>query len=286
MFKPKLEQVAVSKHTYRIEGLSQEQKNLLLAELTKIRSTPIASLLLTLIEQCAQLGDKTHIEVKHGRIDVDIFKSNVIENVYSLTEDIVQDAYELLVSGDYERLDIAGYENVLRFIFNQLTRSQGARSNIKAAIGSVLAGKGIGFDDYNIFSSVILAEQMVLATVERLYKITVIENKTNVRFITGDWPVINLDSLEGQTIKMFWPITPYRAVLVNPTNFSADEVVLIKKEMFGGKGKHRYFVDHYVENDAKEIRALNKIVWDKKHRCIFGLDEADVCAADNSAGLA
>lgn len=98
VFMPKLEQIAVSKYAYRVEGLSQDQKNLLLAELGKINS-PIASLLVTLIEQCAELGDKIHIEGKYGRIVIDIFKSNVVENVYVLTEDMIQDSYELIVNG-------------------------------------------------------------------------------------------------------------------------------------------------------------------------------------------
>lgn len=280
VFGPRLEQVAVSKHAYRIEGLSQEQKSLLVAELVKIKS-PIASLLRTLIEQCAQLGDKTLIDGKNCQIDADIFKSNVIENVYSLTEDVVQDAYSLIVAGEYNRLDIFGYENVLRFVFNQLTRSEGSRHNIREEISHILKEKGIGFDAYNMFSSIILAEQLVLATIERLYRITVIENKTSVRFITGDWPVVNLNSVKDQAIRMYWPITPYRAVLVNPTNFSVDEIALIKREMFGGKGKHRYFLDHCIESDPREVRALNRVIWDKKHRCVFGVDEADVRAADS-----
>lgn len=280
VFRPKFEQVAVSKDAYRVEGLSQEQEKLLLAELDKVKS-PMASLLRTLIEKCAQLRGETPADGTTGKIDVDIFKSNAIENVYSLTEDVVQNAYDLLVDGEYNNINIFDYENVLRFLFNQLTRSEGSRHKIREEIGHILEDKGIGFDAYNIFSSIILAERLVITVIERLYRITVIENNTSVRFITGDWPVVNLNSEKDEAIKMYWPITPYRAVLVNPTNFSPDQAAAIKKEMFGGKGTHRYFLDRRIEDDPDVIRTLNRAIWSRKHRCVFGVDEADVRAADS-----
>ncbi|WP_423200327.1 MULTISPECIES: DUF4238 domain-containing protein [unclassified Cupriavidus] len=280
VFGPKFEQVAVSKDTYRVEGLSQEQEKLLLAELDKVKS-PMASLLRTLIEKCAQLRDETPLDGKIGKVDVDIFKSNVIENVYSLTEDVVQDAYDFLADGEYNKINIFEYENVLRFLFNQLTRSEGSRHKIREEIGHILEEKGIGFDAYNMFSSIILAEQLVIAVMEQLYRITVIENNTSVRFITGDWPVVNLKSEKDKTIEMYWPITPYRAVLVNPTNFPHDQAAAIKKEMLSGKGTHRYFLNHRIEDDPDVIRALNRVIWSRKHRCVFGVDEADVRAADS-----
>lgn len=40
-------------------------------------------------------------------------------------------------------------------------------------------------------------------------------------------------------------------------------------------------MDRRVERDPEEICILNKIIWNRKYRCIFGLEEADVLAVDS-----
>lgn len=90
-----------------------------------------------------------------------------------------------------------------------------------------------------MFSSIILAERLVLVAIEKLYKITIIDNETGLRFITGDWPVVNLNSLDDKTVRIFWRISPCRAVLVNPTNFDIDEIIMIKRRVLEESGESR-----------------------------------------------
>jgi hypothetical protein len=117
---------------------------------------------------------------------------------------------------------------------------------------------------------------ITLTLIEKLYQIEILENKTDINFITSDNPVKNLLTTSDKHVELYWPISPRKAVLIKSTHFSPAEAASIKKNILNHGKNADYILRTKSVNDENKINELNKATWENKHRHAFYLADKDI----------
>lgn len=275
-FESNSKNIGHENHLYRIEGLGKKERDLLLNGLQKVPE-PMHSLFKTMITVCYYFKVFSALPTDMDTTNkIELQKQNIVENFYSAFEDQVNPSFMTLVNGEYEKFDINYYQDILRFVVLQLTRTPKVKEISRQMMQEEFIQRGLQFRDFDTLHSAIIAEQITTALIERLYQIEIIENTTDLNFITSDNPVKNLLPIKDKLIELFWPINPRKALIIKPTNFSAERATEIKDGIVNHGKKADYLITITKKNELLEIQKLNQITWHNKHRHIYYLNELDI----------
>lgn len=269
--------VAAENYFYRIKSLSNSEFNLLTRENSALPAIPTKSLLTTIINA----GRFFSLEEKLPLTDQEIInletrQANLVEEFYCVVEDCVSDGHKKLLASEYTKIDSEEYCYIVRFMFNQLTRTQKAKSTIKKEISSTLEEHGIDFDAYHTISSLILAERMTLAAIEKLSTLTVLENDTDSYFITNDCPVLNLKTVKDKNIQLYWPISPTKAVLLEDSTLPPEEQTKLKRTVLKNSFTSEHFMKSPQKIDIAQVEDFNKKMWRHKNRNAFSATPSEL----------
>lgn len=270
-------EVAAENYFYRIKSLNNGELNLLIRENSALPAIPTKSLLTTIISA----GHFFRLEAKLPLTDQEIInlearQANLVEEFYCMIEDCVSEGHKKLLTSKYSKIDLEEYSYIVRFMFNQLTRTQKAKSNIKKEISSTLEEHGISFDAYHTISSLILAERLTLAAIEKLSTLTVLENDTVLSFITNDCPVLNLKTVEDKNIQLYWPISPTKAILLEDSTLPIEEQAKLKKRILKNDFVSEYFIKSPQKINLVQVEDFNKKMWDNKNRNAFSAKPSEL----------
>lgn len=268
--------IAHMNHMYRVEGLGEREREVLLRSAERT-AEPMRGLFKSLIDACYSFHILSTAKMSEADTQkIDTLKQNIIEDFYGAFEDQVQEAYALLLGDQYEKFSINHYQDILRFVTLQLSRTAKTKEKSKEALEPLLLERGMSFKDFDTLYSAIISEQITLALIEKLYQIEVIENTTEINFITSDNPVKNLLSTEDVHVEIYWPISPRKALIVRRTNFTSAEAEKIKQGIMnhGHKAEHILAVNKGISKEA--IDRLNQIIWHDKHLHAFYRARQDV----------
>lgn len=277
-FKSNSKNVGHENHLYRIEGIGEQEAEILLKGTKKI-SESMRVLFELLIEACHAFKILSLLpkdEETNKKIDIE--QQNIIERFYGVFEDQVQTSYNILVTGEYDKFDINHYQDILRFVALQLTRTPKVKETSTISMQDILAQRGIQFSDFNTLHSAIISEQLTTALIERLYQVEIIENLTELNFITSDNPVKNLLPEKDVIVNLYWPITPKKALIVKPTNFTPEQAQTIKNGILKEGKQAEYLIRVTQINEREKIESLNHITWNNKHRHIYFLEDRDIAS--------
>ncbi len=279
-FQSATKKIALENHLYRIEGIGSREKEILLKGSSRV-AEPMRGLFQTIILSCHQFRILSKLPANENLArTLDTHKQNIIENFYGIFEDLVTPSYIDLINGNYENIDLNSYQDILRFVTLQLTRTSKVKETSKANMEGMMKEKGLEFDDFDTLHSIIIAEHLTLTLIEKLYQLEIVENETEINFITSDNPVKNLLKIEDIQVNLFWPINPRKALIIRPTSYTKAEAENIKKRLTNQEIKPEYILKVNRQEDHSEILKLNKITWENRHRQIYFLEDHDIEGLD------
>lgn len=271
-----IDDIGLEKYMYKINGITENTKALLTKTANKLPPIVTKDAFISIINHCYLLGCLCEAAGDNKTEEIEAHKTNIIEDFYGITEAGVSDAVKEITTGMPLAFGSQQYDDLIRFMTFQLVRTQKARANVRARIEDILTDNGIEFDDYHAISALILAEELHLAIMEKLYKITIIENISSINFITNDNPVVNLLNPEGPHIKLYWPVSPRKAILLSPSTMSDQQKTEVKENFMKTKVIDSMHLFESCLYSEAEVRLMNDKIWSAKYRYAFFLDEADV----------
>ncbi|MFZ4876624.1 DUF4238 domain-containing protein [Janthinobacterium sp. Mn2066] len=270
-------EIAAENYFYRIKSLNKNEFDLLTRENSLLPNIPTRNLLKTIIDAGLFFRLEEALPLSPGEIiNLEARQANLVEEFYCVVEDCVSSAHKKLLNAEYSNIDIEEYNYIVRFMFNQLTRTQKAKNNIKREIAEILEGRGIDFNAYHIISSLILSERMTLAAIEKLSTLTILENETDLKFITNDCPVLNLKTPQDKNIQLYWPISPNKALLLEDSILHPQEQKNLKEQVLKDNLKSNYFIKSVKKISRNEVSDFNRKIWDNKNRNAFSVSEIEL----------
>ncbi len=201
-------------------------------------------------------------------------RSNVIENYYSEIENEASKVINKIINSEYDSFDMYEYQIILKYSYYQLVRTKVVREGIERDISKLLKEKNIDFVQYWVLSSIYYAELFFERSLEKLFVIKVIENNTGINFITNDNPVFNLNGVDNEDVKLYFPISPKKAIYIEKINISDDEKEKLKNKYLEERSG-KYFL-HHIEINKDEVLELNKEIWKRKERFCFSLNKNEL----------
>ncbi|ENC9555251.1 DUF4238 domain-containing protein [Aeromonas hydrophila] len=278
-------EIASENYFYRIQSINSPTRNILLKLLAKLKSPLISGLLkdtidsLYIVDLLGKKSDNKQLKDEEAK-----FKTNAVENIYSIIEECAAVDIGTILNNNIKTFDINNYQNVLRYATYQLVRTQKGRDRFKTDASDELYEKDIDFQTYHTFQSLILAEKLTLSLIERLYKITLLNNDTDINFITNDNPAINLNKIEDFDVKLYLPLSPRKAIIVENSGIKDEDAQHIKNLILSDKEYDKYFINERTSS-IDEVHSLNKIMWNYKHRSVYAItaDEINVYAKNQDA---
>ncbi len=271
-----IDKIASSNHLYRIDNINDETRAILLKELKKQRLPIMGDLLEQIINNMSIMNTLKSLYTQNNITkEESILKSNTVEGVYGLIEDLAAPLIEKLINNDIEDFDIDDYQNVFRYAIYQLTRTPKVKNITKEKVEPILENKNIDYKNYHIIMSLIMSEQMLLTFIEKLFKITIMENNTDLNFITNDNPIFNIYPIETNKVKFYLPISPRKALFFEEANIDLKSAIALKNQILNGKQYNKYFLDS-VEITREEVLNLNNRMKENSDRFLFLYEEQDL----------
>ncbi|WGQ15451.1 DUF4238 domain-containing protein [Sphingobacterium faecium] len=157
-------------------------------------------------------------------VDVTSYEKNGLEDFYTQIEYYGKDLISVKSIDDLEEILRFDQNKILNFILFQYTRTQNMRDKLRKLISSepenVRRAK-------ELLTPIIMSNN-VLCTPNQSVKFKILNNQTNLTFITSDQPASNLkyNSLDGAgNVKEFvvmYPINPHLLLIID-FNFNDDQ---------------------------------------------------------------
>lgn len=205
------------------------------------------------------------LDVKLGIKLQDIMQSNVFENYLSEQESNAIKILSELKTGDLLSLDDKDtYYEFCYFLGYQFSRTQKMKQLLLLSLDKIptqthLLGRLRDFYNRNwwfmcSFMATNLSYDMSLNSSR---KVILLENKSNIDFITSDQPVINInpEGSEGKFVDYYYPLSTSKALLINTSGV-------------------KYFSSHHLSDDevhmlnVKVARASCKTIFSRKKETI------------------
>lgn len=135
---------------------------------------------------------------------------------------------------------------LINFITNQYFRTKNMKNTIVSIYDSYSGDLPKEISDWNQertwpIESIIFSQNVASSIINQLdnYKFSIIENCTDVQFITGDQPVINLKSSYDDSIEFYYPLSPNRslrlAVSEEKDDFKNENISSLEVHYFNQK---------------------------------------------------
>jgi Protein of unknown function (DUF4238) len=245
-------------------------------KLHKLNAGDISSIKWLVIDPAHPLAKKNHAEFlalltaptlfegRSSEIDaiIDIYRTNALENYHAGIEASFLPLLDRLLEKDTSFYSTdEGCITFLHFICTQHMRTKG----IKLRTIELIRQKN-GHDLSRIWDimshmfAVNIGASLFLQRGRR--KLALIENSTDVTFITGDQPVINLlgdGSQPPKTLSLYYPLAPRLALILSEVD--ADPA---------------YSTDSLTPT---QVLALNRRIIEASHSQVFGQSEASISSA-------
>ncbi|HAV2025916.1 TPA: DUF4238 domain-containing protein [Enterobacter cloacae] len=205
------------------------------------------------------------LDVKLGIKLQDIMQSNVFENYLSEQESNAINILSELKTGNLLSLDDKDtYYKFCYFLGHQFSRTQKMKQLLLLSLDKIptqthLLDRLRDFYNRNwwfmcSFMATNLSYDMSLNSSR---KVILLENKSNIDFITSDQPVINLnpEGSEGEFVDYYYPLSTSKALLINTSGV-------------------KYFSSHHLSDDevhmlnVKLARASCKTIFSRKKETI------------------
>lgn len=272
--------VGSENYFYWIRGITLAEKRILERENSTLQSVAIRSLIQSIINACYLFELEVAVATDEEDIKkLEIRQANMIEESYCIIEDLVLPAHQKLLGNDRSNFTLDDYQNTVRFITFQLARTRKARDNTAASTADLaerLKKEGINVDNYQKISSLIFAEKICLVTIEKLYKIYILENCSTVNLITNDNPVTVIETDEPTNPSFYWPLSPKRAILLEKPKLSETESKEIKRAILADPTDASVLLGGVRNIGLVEVNELNEKIWKGKQHSIYGIAANDI----------
>lgn len=305
-FLSSTENIAFRKSFYKIVSLTTEQMSFFhrFAEKCNFKNlSNYQSVILPIFEtyQTIENGKNLLKKLKIERDDSteEFFKkiddiekeldNNTIEDKFSISESRFSELFERIIANDSEgklQLNFNDYDVLAHFIAFQLAKTPQKFERITDDDGSQTRKKmmeeyGFSDDQYHVFtlySLLCFSEQLYNATMNRLDKINIYFNHSDIRFITSDDPCFNQKFEQGE-FHVQIPISP-KVMIELVENNDENKKQMIEYYKFNQENREHLMVNNYLINfyeiDEKEVNILNKKILENKHQFIYVACEEDI----------
>lgn len=278
IIKIKVKETASENYLYELTNMTNNTREMLLRELSQLGS-PLSNLIRTTVDAVFKLEELPNNfchENPNMKESKRAIKVNIIEEYYTAIEELAAPSLNLIIEDKYERMNFDDYQNILRYAVNQLTRTPVVKEKFRADVSFALDGIDVDFQTYNVLQNLILSERIVLALIEKMYQVTLLNNIGNLNLITSDNPAINLNQItQKKDSKIFLPISPRKAIFIEPTSLNSDDQLKIKNTYLDGGSIEKYYICHRLLSE-QDVRGLNEITASNKGRHIYGKESEDL----------
>ncbi|WP_337057250.1 DUF4238 domain-containing protein [Enterobacter hormaechei] len=205
------------------------------------------------------------LDVKLGIKLQDIMQSNVFENYLSEQESNAINILSELKTGNLLSLDDKDtYYKFCYFLGHQFSRTQKMKQLLLLSLDKIptqthLLDRLRDFYNRNwwLMCSFMATNLSYDMSLNSSRKVILLENKSNIDFITSDQPVINLnpEGSEGEFVDYYYPLSTSKALLINTSGV-------------------KYFSSHHLSDDevhmlnVKLARASCKTIFSRKKETI------------------
>jgi len=255
IFLAALENVANIRDFYRLKPISQKAHELIeyFVELIQepLREN-VRELMNTLSSICNIYENQRIIEERDKFTEEeDIYINNVLENFYSHIEGMAAPCLYELQRGKVEFYnDLKKSLSFLLFLCMQFNRTEKVKRNIYSLVSQ-------HFHDGYPIVSIAIAFWLSSKMYTEEWMITILQNKADEVFITGDQPVINLNKPrsmdeEYEEMILYYPISPKYAILLS-------------------KGYGRRVLTIQVSTEA--VTFYNNLIYSNSYRSIYSIDK-------------
>ncbi len=283
-------EVANSNYFYRIDSISDSEKELLL-QLSKKLVGPMKEAIETIVLGFNFLHKLLSASEFEDQLrNSDEFKklqSNLAEDLYCIIEELGSTALNHVKDKQYKKIGILEYTDIVRFVTYQLVRTKAVKEKTEdAELISRLESRDINFDTYHIISSIIIAEQLSIRLIEKLYTLEILNNKTDINLITNDNPAKNLNNVSKIDVNIYIPISPNQAIFIRPSNITEEDKKKIKSTKVDDLSKSQYYLSISETSDEDLIKSLNRTTWSNKEFSAYSLLRNDLAVYSSNSELA
>lgn len=274
----KIKEIASSNFFYKATNMTDKTKSILLHGLSKLKSPYTRNAIKTaiesvhLVEAITKNSDYKDPDLEHSE---NLVRTNIIEEYYAVIEELAAPDIKNLAESSGDNFTFENYQNVLRFVVNQLTRTSAVKEKFKNLSRDSLEKEGVDFQTFNAFHTLIISEELVLVLIEKLYKITLLDNQSEVNLITSDNPAININPITIPEVKIYFPLSPKKALYIEPSHLNEISTLKIKENYLSGIYTPTYYIEKATIHE-QEVRYLNGRIFENRDRCIYGLTSEDL----------
>jgi hypothetical protein len=259
--------VAVDRDFYALEKWTKQDEQYAIALVQGMPNEVIRAGHLELLE-LLMLGVAPKFEGLSREIDDEIstFRANVLEDRHAAIERAVEPLLERALHGDLAfYTDPKECIHFLNYLCTQNLRTKGVRERL------LRLNAKTGMPDISrIWSFLALAfgqnSGCGLYVERRRRKLVLVQNNTDLPFITGDQPVANLLAIAGgppEHFALYYPISPYLALVLN----EVDQELPLTTETL----------------TIEDVHGLNAKIASGCHAQLFGTSEKALRAAKDDA---
>lgn len=179
----------------------------------------------------------------------DIMMSNLFENYLSEQESYAIGMLNRLKTGDTLILsEDTGYYELCHFLGHQLARTNKMKKLIILALRATNGPRHLidKLDDFYgrnwwFMCSFLATNLSYDMSLNKNREVFIIENKSNIEFITSDQPIININPQghKAESVDYYYPLSPRRALLIitsgnsyfNPLSINENDVKMLNTQM-------------------------------------------------------
>lgn len=224
IFNTSTENIAQERRFYEITPLTNDEIGLIEAGINTMpkENHNILKLKLKNLVECSLYSDNT--------------RKNALESEYADMEQRTVSILQSIRNGTIDMLDNEYDKNIFSiFLGMQYTRTPKSRNG---KINCLSEGRFQISNNFSFYWSYIFFSDSISSWISSA-KVSLLKNKTNIPFITGDQPVINIkseyDNTPAKEIQLYYPISPKLALLFDEKELfenpiSVDDVLFYNEK--------------------------------------------------------
>jgi len=222
IFKRNIEKLAKEKYFYKAEPLNDNEKQIIQSVIASMDS---------LGHDLLNNTFSIYIEASNGS---EFERNNSIESYHSFIEKCAIPILDCLYKDDFKFLENDLSKTIFAsFIASQYTRTKKGRDSITMAFQAISHlhdyPENINTDKIGNVLALILAES-IGNWIFTDAKLSILENKSSIGFLTSDQPVYNLHANTSEELipindfELFYPITPQKALILKRELHNEEDV--------------------------------------------------------------
>lgn len=297
------ENIAHSRSFYRIVNLSEKQIELFDQLAEKLYFTDLSEYkniikpTITLqksINFCKKLkaivGNHKDIEQAYEKINLmeKVVENNTLEDKFSIAEEMFSILLKKIIDGNIEnipKMTLKDYDLIAYFIAFQLSKTPKKIEKITSDDGTDIYSQMIAdydFDEdqyhtFTLFTILCATEKLYLSILNKLYKVNVYYNNSEINFITSDDPCFN-QKFDQQQFYVQLPISP-KVMIEITENKNDNKEDMIKYYEFHKENMDLITIDNSLINfigiTAEQVLTLNYEIEKNKKQFIYASNKED-----------